>query len=91
MLRQKLRGRVVSLEDTEEPAEEKEMTDPLSLQEAIDGLSPEQRTVMVLYYLKGATVSEIADMLDLSPGTVKSRMTYARRKLRQFLDGEGRA
>ena len=67
------------------------MTDPLSLQEAIDGLSPEQRTVMVLYYLEGATVSEIADMLDLSPGTVKSRMTYARRKLRQFLDDEGRA
>ena len=46
---------------------------------------------MVLYYLEGATVSEIADMLDLSPGTVKSRMTYARRKLRQFLDDEGRA
>ncbi len=90
MLRQRMRGKVISLEDADEPAHEEELADPLSLREAIDGLSPEQRTVMVLYYLEGATISEIADMLDLSPGTVKSRMTYARRRLRAFLDDEGR-
>ena len=90
MLRQRMRGKVISLEDASEPAHEEELADPLSLREAIDGLSPEQRTVMVLYYLEGATISEIADMLDLFPGTVKSRMTYARRRLRAFLDDEGR-
>lgn len=90
MLRQRMRGKVISLEDASEPAHEEELADPLSVREAIDGLSPEQRTVMVLYYLEGATISEIADMLDLSPGTVKSRMTYARRRLRAFLDDEGR-
>ncbi len=90
MLRRKRRGQIVSFEDAEDPSYEEELDDPLTLREAVDGLTAGQRAVTVLYYLEGATVSEIAEMLDLPPGTVKSRMTYARRKLRRFLDEEGR-
>lgn len=41
-----------------------------------------QRALLVLYYVEGFTVTEIAEALSIKTGTVKSRLHFARRSLR---------
>ena len=48
-------------------------------------LSPEHRAVVVLHYLEGYKVREIADMLGLPAGTVKTRLMVARVHLQKNL------
>ena len=55
---------------------------------AIDSLSLEHRIVVVLFYLGDFKLEEIAYILDCPVGTVKSRLHYARGKLRVQLAGE---
>ena len=43
------------------------------------------RTVIVLYYINELSVTEIADILEIPPGTVKSRLHYGRQALRDEL------
>ncbi len=55
------------------------------LRRAIDGLPDSHRVVVVLYYLEGLSVSEVAYALGVPEGTVKSRLYYAREKLRNVV------
>jgi len=48
------------------------------LDSVLDDLPLEQRAVFVLYELEGATMAEIAETLELAPGTVASRLRRAR-------------
>jgi RNA polymerase sigma-70 factor (ECF subfamily) len=56
------------------------------VREAIHELNFNQRVVVVLHYLSGLSLEEIADVLDCPVGTVKSRLYYARENLRRRLD-----
>jgi RNA polymerase sigma-70 factor, ECF subfamily len=51
--------------------------------ELLGELSYEQRTPIVLKYYYGYQVNEIADMLNVQAGTIKSRMHYGLEKLRK--------
>ncbi|RLC54403.1 MAG: hypothetical protein DRI80_19305, partial [Chloroflexota bacterium] len=53
------------------------------LQRAIEALPLNQRVVVVLYYLEGLSLKEIAYVIDVPEGTVKSRLHYARESLRK--------
>ena len=55
------------------------------LTEALQSLSPEQRAVIELAYFKGLSCREIAQMLGCPQDTVKTRMFYARRRLKVLL------
>jgi RNA polymerase sigma-70 factor (ECF subfamily) len=55
---------------------------------ALDELPPDQRQVIELAYFGGFTHTQIAEMLNLPPGTVKGRMRLGLTKMRFFL-GEG--
>jgi RNA polymerase sigma-70 factor (ECF subfamily) len=44
-----------------------------------------QRVVIVLYYVNDLSLQEIADILDIPVGTVKSRLHYGRRSLKKQL------
>ncbi len=55
------------------------------IQEAITNLPPEQRTVVVLSDIQGFAYQEIAEITGVSLGTVKSRLSRARMKLRDHL------
>ena len=57
------------------------------VQQAILGLSPKLRAIVSLRYLEGLSYEEIADVLDLSMGTVKSRLFLAHETLRPVLEG----
>ena len=41
-------------------------------------LSPDQRALLVLHYYEGYPLNAIADLLGIPPGTVRSRLHYAR-------------
>lgn len=51
------------------------------LHECIETLSPEQREAMTLFYFHEMKVKEIADLMDCSEATVKTRLFYARRHI----------
>ncbi|RHR04832.1 sigma-70 family RNA polymerase sigma factor, partial [Pseudoflavonifractor sp. AF19-9AC] len=48
----------------------------------VDGLSPEQRMCVLFYYYDEMSVKDIAQAMDTSEGTVKSRLNYARKAIR---------
>ena len=52
-------------------------------------LSFEHRTVLVLHDLEDLPQKMIADVLNLPTGTIKSRLFYARRAMREFLQHQG--
>ena len=47
------------------------------IQSAIDRLSPKMKTIVVLRYLQSLSYEEIAETLEISLGTVKSRLSRA--------------
>jgi RNA polymerase sigma factor (sigma-70 family) len=59
----------------------------LDLLDALDGLSPQQAEAVTLRDVLGVSYDEIATLLDLPVGTVKSRIHEARRGLRERLNG----
>ena len=58
----------------------------LDVQEALDKLSPKLREVIVLNVYQGLQYQEIADVLEIPLGTVKSRMNLALKELREQFD-----
>jgi RNA polymerase sigma-70 factor (ECF subfamily) len=55
------------------------------LQQIITSLPVHQRIVVVLYYLNDLSLQEIAEILDVPLGTVKSRLHYGREAVRKQL------
>jgi RNA polymerase sigma factor (sigma-70 family) len=55
---------------------------------AIGTLPPDQRAALALFYLDELSVAEIAIATDVPPGTVKTRLMHARRKVRELLEGK---
>ena len=56
--------------------------------EAVDELSPDQRSVLMMVALEGMKYIEVAEILGIPLGTVMSRLTRAREAIRGKL-GEG--
>jgi RNA polymerase sigma-70 factor, ECF subfamily len=57
----------------------------IEVREALAQLSPEHRQVIVESFYIGRSVSEIAELLSIPEGTVKSRTYYALRNLRELI------
>lgn len=79
-----------SLEDPVQrlPAEGDE-EDRLHLQQvllkALETLDDDQRDVILLHMVEGYTALEVAEILDVNVGTVKSRLQRAKTRLKKFL------
>jgi RNA polymerase sigma-70 factor, ECF subfamily len=68
-------------------------TDNLMLRDfrrALDALSPEQRSVLLLIGMEGLRYEEVADILTIPVGTVRSRLSRARESLRVLMDAPER-
>lgn len=55
---------------------------PVDVRAVLDDLSPEHRAVLVLRHLDGLDEAEMAEVLAVAPGTVKSRLHRARAAFR---------
>ena len=53
--------------------------------ECVDRLGPKHKVVVVLHYLNGLNLAEVAEVVEAPIGTVKSRLHYALRHLRTHL------
>jgi RNA polymerase sigma-70 factor (ECF subfamily) len=56
------------------------------IQEALNRLSPEHRTVLILKDMEGQKYEAIADILQVPIGTIRSRLHRARLELRAVLE-----
>ncbi|MCC5801251.1 sigma-70 family RNA polymerase sigma factor [Rossellomorea vietnamensis] len=57
----------------------------LDLFDAIDGLKDRYRTIIILKYYQDKTLKQIAEILDLPEGTVKSNLHRALQELRSLI------
>ena len=58
------------------------------LLDALMSLPEKHRLPLQLHYMEGCSVDEAARILGIPPGTVKSRLSRGREKLRELLDEE---
>lgn len=87
--RRKSSSDVVGLEayDAVAPAENHDLR--LTMEQALGALPPKQRAVVVLRYWEDLDIATVADMLDCSPGTVKSNAKRGLDALRTVLENQG--
>lgn len=77
--------KVVPLEEYMEPEDTMVQRNNLGLFDAIMELKEDLRLVIVLHYIEGFRTKEMADILKISEGTVKSRLSRARTELKYIL------
>lgn len=76
-------------EDTQPGAALERTEEELALRSALNRLSPEHRTVLVFKDIDGLKYEEIAEVLGVPIGTIRSRIHRARLELRDLLDPDG--
>jgi len=59
-----------------------------AIQMGLDSLPPDQRATVILSDIQGLSYKEIAQITGVSLGTVKSRLSRARARLRSYLQRE---
>lgn len=59
------------------------------VQRGLESLSFEHRAVLVMHDLEDLPQKQVADILNIPVGTVKSRLFHARNALRKFLEQQG--
>lgn len=62
-----------------------------SLRRGLESLSAEHRAVLELVFYQGLSLKEVAQVCDCPLGTVKSRLSYARKHLRGILSRQEEA
>lgn len=72
--------------NNEEPSFGEE--DATAIRAALSRLGVKHREVLVLHFLQDLSILQIANVVGCSEGTVKSRIHYAKRQLKQILEGE---
>lgn len=63
------------------------MTESRALAESVNGLPEIFKEVTLLFYYQGYSITEIAEMLEISEGTVSSRLSRARKRLENAMKG----
>jgi RNA polymerase sigma-70 factor (ECF subfamily) len=75
----------------EEPADRAELTELREIvRDGIAALPAKHQAVIVLFYLRGRSIGETAEILGIPAGTVKSRLHFGLRSLRERLEDDRR-
>lgn len=80
------KGREESFEESFEEAGYAQVDDA----QLLGLLTPEERMLFTLRYLQGYNSAELGELFHMSPGTVRSKLSGARRRLRQSLEENSR-
>ncbi len=77
----------IELTSTSSPIRETDLNElQVRLNEAMMKLSEDHRAVVTMFDIQGLPHAEISQILNVSEGTVRSRLFYAHRQLQNFLD-----
>jgi RNA polymerase sigma-70 factor, ECF subfamily len=79
----------IKLTDTESAPDLMQLHYQDLVQRGLNNLSFEHRAVLVLHDLEDLPQKQVAEVLNVPVGTVKSRLFHARNSLRQFLEQQG--
>lgn len=60
----------------------------LDLKIAVDSLPEELRLVIVLFYFEDLKISEVSEIIGIPEGTVKSRLSRAKTKISESINGK---
>ena len=82
---------VLSVDEPAAPDDLLTIADRDQLDRGFRRLTPDERALLVLRHYVGYEPSEIADVLGLPAGTVRSRLHHAHRAMRAALDADARA
>ena len=87
-----LRGesRETPVEGFEESGREEDWDTSLDVREALWRLSQDDRLLLQLFYFEDLSVRQVAEVMGLSSGTVRMRLTRSRRKFAEQYDTEVR-
>ena len=78
-------GKVVYLDDLPQEPAAPEPRECDGLWEAVSALPRDRRAAVVLFYYEDMSVEQIAKCLGVPQGTVKSRLSRARKQLKEML------
>ncbi|UKV12841.1 RNA polymerase sigma factor [Thalassospiraceae bacterium SW-3-3] len=70
------------------PARQEKRMVCMDIGQALEKLPPNQKAVILLVALEGVTYDEAAEVLDISVGTVRSRLSRGRDSLRSLYSGK---
>ena len=84
----KFKNRVIPIEDLIVQSQQRDVFEQAEVLEAVDSLEDELRTIAVLYYFEDLPLQEVARVLEIPEGTVKSRLSRARAKLAELLGNQ---
>jgi RNA polymerase sigma factor (sigma-70 family) len=81
-----LKNALNDLTATGDESDETELQDDIAnMLDKLENLSLPQRELLTLFYLDELSIDEVAQVLGIPAGTVKSRLYHARRNLKQSL------
>ena len=80
-----------SLDHESAPDDAETFEDAALVHDALGRISVPRREVLTLHFLDDLSIAEIAEVVDIPEGTVKSRLHHAKRALRKVLDRDGSA
>lgn len=86
----KLRKKVIPVEQLYTQNQVYEHWNEVELGEIIDELDEKLKVTVTLYYIQDFKTHEIAEILDIPQGTVKSRLSQARKELSKALNHQER-
>lgn len=77
--------RVVSINESNHEERYNDCYENIDLTKAINSLSEELRVTTVLFYFEDMSIKDIASILNIPNGTVRSRLSRARERLREII------
>ena len=86
------RGKIIYLDElrgAEEPSAPAQYHEEGALWQAVQSLGDDMRAVVVLFYYEDLSIREISTVTGVTEGTVRTRLTRARHKLKQILTEKG--
>jgi len=80
-------GADLEMGEVPQPVVELQAVDSEELQQVLGELHEDLRLILLMFYFEELTYKQIADELDVPIGTVMSRLSRAKQKLRERLSG----
>ena len=62
-----------------------EQSEKLELKDSINNLDSDSKIIVILYYYEDMSIKDISESLNIPQGTIKSRLSRARSKLKEML------